>query len=69
MAVLNKEMLITIKIYIIYGSSVVAQHVKNPTSIREDGGSIPGPAQWVKGSGVAVSFGVGCKCGLDLALL
>ena len=29
-------------------SSVVAQQVKNPTSIREDVGSIPGLTQWVK---------------------
>ena len=25
----------------------MAQRVKNPTSINEDGGSIPGPSQWV----------------------
>ena len=28
----------------------VAQQVRNPTSIREDTGSIPHPAQWVKDS-------------------
>ena len=27
---------------------IVAQRVKNPTSIHEDVGSIPGPAQWIK---------------------
>ena len=35
---------------------IVAQQVKNPTLIHEDVGLIPGLAQWVKGSGIAVSF-------------
>ena len=31
-----------------FGVPVVAQQVKYPTSIHEDGGLIPGLAQWVK---------------------
>ena len=29
------------------GVPTVAQQVKNPTSVHEDAGSIPGPTQWV----------------------
>ena len=32
----------------LFGASVVAQWVKNPASIHEDAGSIPGLVQWVK---------------------
>ena len=41
-----------------WGVPFVLQQVKKPTSISEDAGSIPAPAQWVKGSallGAAVS--------------
>ena len=30
------------------GVPVVAQRLRNPTSIQEDSGSMPGLAQWVK---------------------
>ena len=41
----------------------------NLTSTCEDAGSIPGLAQCAKGSGIAVSCGVGHRHGSDLVLL
>ena len=48
---------------------IVAQWVKNTTSIHEDVHLIPGLVQWIKGSGVATSYTVGHRRGSDLVLL
>ena len=47
---------------------MVAQQLKNPAHIHEDGDSIPGRIQWVKGSRVASSCSVGCRHALGPAL-
>ena len=47
----------------------MAQRLTNLVSIPENSGSIPGLAQWVKESSVAVSCGVGCRCSWDPVLL
>ena len=47
----------------------MAPAVTNLTSIPEDTDSIPGIAHWVKGSGLAMSCGVGLRCGSDPELL
>ena len=51
------------------GVPTVAQQVTNPTSNYEEAGVIPGLAQWVKGSGIAMNNGVSCRRGWDVALL
>ena len=51
------------------GNSCCGSAVTSPTGIHEDTGSIPGLAQWVEESGIAVSCGVGCRRGLDPARL
>ena len=51
------------------GSSPCVSAVMNPTSIHEDAGLILGLAQRVKLSGIAMSYGVDGRCGLDPALL
>ena len=43
--------------------------LRTQLSVCEDAGSILSLAQWIKGSGVAMSFGVGLRRGLDLVLL
>ena len=46
----------------------MAEQVTNPSSIHEDAGSIPGLTQGSLRSFIAMSYGVGLRQGLDLAL-
>ena len=50
------------------GILVIAQWVKNQTSIHEHVGWIPGLTQWVKGSDVAMGWSVDRRCSLNLAV-
>ena len=47
----------------------MARWLANPARNHKVVSSVPGLAQWVKGSGVAVSYGVGCRRGSDPTLL
>ena len=49
------------------GVPIAAQWLANPVGIHEDKGSIPGLTQWFKD--LALGYGVGCRCSLDLAFL
>ena len=53
----------------ILGVPIVVQWLTNPTGNHEVAGSVPGLAQWVQGSGIILSCGVGCRCGSNPALL
>ena len=56
-------------IFFFLSISIVTQQVKNPASIHEDLGSVPGFSQWVKRSGITLSCGVGQRHGSGLVLL
>ena len=47
----------------------MVEWLTNPIKNHEVAGSVPALAQWVKGSGIAVSSGVGRRRGSDPALL
>ena len=56
------------RLLITSGSYHCGSVVKDLTGIHGDMGWIPGLAQWIKGSSIAMSCGVGHRCCLDLAL-
>ena len=47
----------------------MAHWLTKTTSSHEDLGSNPSLIQWVKGSSIAMTCGVGCRHGSDLVLL
>ena len=48
---------------------MVAHGVRNPTSIHEDAGLIPGLTLWVNNLSLLPAVALGLRRGLDLALL
>ena len=59
----------TIHPFKVFWSSCCGAVEMNPTSIHEDSGLSPGLTQWVRGSGVAMSCGVGSRHGSAPELL
>ena len=57
------------KCYEFSGVPIVVQWLMNPTRNQEVVGLISGLAQWVKDPSVALSCGVGHRCGSDPTLL
>ena len=52
-----------------WSSCCGSEGLKDPTRIHKAVDLISGLAQWVKGSGVAVSCALDCRCGSDPTLL